>query len=61
MSEALDQFDLSKWDKVFSAHMRIVDKYLPAQKEVAVDAVVDAVAEIRSVNVSGVAARPENA
>lgn len=56
MRDAKDQFDLTKWDKVFSAHMRLVDKYLPAQKEVAVDAIVDAVAEIRSVNVKGVSA-----
>jgi hypothetical protein len=61
MADAPDQFALTKWDKVFGAHMRILDKYLPAQKEVALDAVVDAVAEIRSVNVSGVAARSENA
>jgi hypothetical protein len=54
MRNAPDQFELTKWDKVFGAHMRLLDKYLPAQKEVAVDAVVDAVAEIRSVNVRGV-------
>ena len=38
MRDAAEQFDLAKWEKVFSAHMRLLDKYLPAQKEVAVDA-----------------------
>jgi hypothetical protein len=49
MRDAADQFELTKWDKVFSAHMRLLDKYLPAQKEVAVDAVLDAVTEIRTI------------
>ncbi len=37
MRNAADQFELAKWDKVYAAHMRLLDKYLPAQKEVALD------------------------
>jgi hypothetical protein len=49
MREASDPFDLSKWEKVFTAHMKLLDKYLPAQKEVAVDAVIDAEVEVRAI------------
>ena len=61
MRDASEQFELAKWDKVYAAHMRLLDKYLPAQKEVALDAIVDAVAEIRSVNVRGVGTGDSNA
>ena len=49
MRESTDPFELSKWDKVFTAHMKLLDKYLPAQKEVAVDAVVDAQVEMHRI------------
>ena len=37
MRDAPDQFELGKWDKVFNAHLRLLDKYLPSVKEMMLD------------------------
>lgn len=42
MRNAADDFDLKKWKEVYSAHMRLLDKYLPETKEVTLDASVTA-------------------